>query len=302
MRMYSLFREGTAPSLARLSYMVTVLACAVMHSTTQARALFDRHGIAGPAAKGTCSKALTIPAYSAAASDTAGDNSYSYLHRNNELYRTAVDIACQLGYSQSNIYSIERMMGDDDYLARLRTHWKRHQAFPSMAKLCDVVGLSSTSSIFALVGRLVDAGYLERVEGRIAPTRKFFARLVLGSVRAGQPEPETQDAPELLTIDDYLIDDPNRTTLCRVRGDSMKDAGLLDGDLVTVERNSPTVAGDIVVAVVDGELTVKYLRMTRKREFYLEAANLAYKPIHPKGSLEIIGVVTGVIRRYRRCP
>ena len=52
---------------------------------------------------------------------------------------------------------------DEKHLAKLRTHRKRHAAFPSMAKLCDTVGLSSTSSVFALVGRLVDAGYLERV-------------------------------------------------------------------------------------------------------------------------------------------
>ncbi|MDB5823674.1 MAG: LexA family transcriptional regulator [Herminiimonas sp.] len=62
-------------------------------------------------------------------------------------------------------------MDDTTYLAALRTYWKRNQTFPSMAKLCDVVGLSSTSSVFALIGRLAAAGYLDRVEGRIAPQR-----------------------------------------------------------------------------------------------------------------------------------
>lgn len=190
---------------------------------------------------------------------------------------------------------------DDKHLAALRTYWKRHQAFPSMAKLCDVVGLASTSSVFALVGRLVDAGFLERTEGRIAPSRRFFARPVLGSVRAGLPEPEGQEEPDsVLTIDDYLIDDPNRTVLCRVRGDSMQDVGLLDGDLVVVERNSPTKAGDIVVAVVDNEMTVKTLRMTPQGSFFLEAANPAYAPIHPVGTLEIVGVVIASFRRHRR--
>lgn len=191
-------------------------------------------------------------------------------------------------------------MDDDAYLAKLRTYWKRHQAFPSMAKLTEVVGLSSTSSVFALVGRLTEAGYLERVEGRIAPTRKFFARPVLGRVRAGQPEPASQEQPEVLTIDDYLIDDPNRTALVTVRGDSMKDAGLLDGDLVVVETNSATRPGDVVVAVVDGEMTVKTLRLDRKGQFYLEPANATYESIRPRGSLEIMGVVIGSLRRYRR--
>lgn len=190
---------------------------------------------------------------------------------------------------------------DDKHLAALRSYWKRHQAFPSMAKLCEVVGLASTSSVFALVGRLVDAGFLERTEGRIAPSRRFFARPVLGSVRAGLPEPEGQEEPDsVLTIDDYLIDDPNRTVLCRVRGDSMQDAGLLDGDLVVVERNAPTKAGDIVVAVVDNEMTVKTLRLSPQGSFFLEAANPAYEPIHPAGSLEIVGVVIASFRRHRR--
>jgi SOS-response transcriptional repressor LexA len=191
-------------------------------------------------------------------------------------------------------------MDDGQHLAALRTYWKRHQAFPSMAKLCEVVGMASTSSVFALIGRLVAAGYLERVEGRIAPSRRFIARPLVSTVRAGVPQPAGQEAVELLTIDDYLIDDPNRTVLCRVRGESMRDAGLLDGDIVTVERNAPTKAGDIVVAIVDDECTLKYLRLDPHDRFYLAPANAAFDDIHPVGGLEIFGVVTGSFRRLRR--
>lgn len=191
-------------------------------------------------------------------------------------------------------------MADDKHLAALRTYWKRHNAFPAMAKLCEVLGLSSTSSVFAAVGRLTEAGFLERVEGRIAPTRKFFARPVLGPVRAGIPQPVSQEQPEVLTLDDYLIDDPNRTSLHRVRGDSMRDAGILDGDLVVVEHNAPTRPGDIVVACVDSELTVKTLRLDPQGRYFLEPANSAFKPIHPRTSLEILGVVISVARRLRR--
>lgn len=189
---------------------------------------------------------------------------------------------------------------DTKYLALLRAYWKRHAAFPAMGKLCDVVGLSSSSSVFALVGRLVDAGYLERVEGRIAPTRKFFARPLLSSVRAGQPQPVSQEEPDVLTIDDYLIDDPNRTSLHKVRGDSMKDAGIFDGDLVVVEHHTPTKPGDIVVACVDNELTVKTLLLDPRGQYFLQPANAAYQPIFPKTSLEVRGIVIGVIRRLRR--
>jgi repressor LexA len=191
-------------------------------------------------------------------------------------------------------------MADDKHLATLREYYKRVGAFPSTPKLCEVLGLSSTSSVFALIGRLSAAGYVERAEGRVVPTKKFFARPLLGSVRAGQPQPADQSEPEVLTLDDYLIDQPNRTSLHKVRGDSMRDVGILEGDLVSVEQNAPTAPGDIVVAVVDGDITVKTLRRDDEGTFYLEAANPAYAPIRAKTSLEILGVVVSVCRRVRR--
>lgn len=189
---------------------------------------------------------------------------------------------------------------DTQHLEKLRSFWKRHHAFPSMAKLCDVVGLSSTASVFDLVSRLKEAGYVERVEGRIAPTKRFFARPLVGQVRAGLPQPVPDDDFEVLTIDDYLVPDPNRTFLAKVKGDSMKDASLLDGDLVVVQKNCPTKVGDIVVAVVDGQVTVKYLRQQPDGRFYLQAANPAFADILPTGELEILGVVVGQFRSYRR--
>ena len=67
---------------------------------------------------------------------------------------------------------------DTRHLAKLRAYWDKHQAFASMAKLRVVVGMTSTASVFEMVGRLVDAGYLQRIEGRIAPTQLFFSRPV----------------------------------------------------------------------------------------------------------------------------
>lgn len=190
---------------------------------------------------------------------------------------------------------------DTHHLEKLRTYWKRNHAFPSMAKLCEVVGLSSTASVFDLVGRLKDAGFVQRVEGRIAPTNRFFARPLVGSVRAGLPQPRQDDDDfEVLTIDDFLVPDPSRTFLARVKGDSMRDASLLEGDMVVVQKNVPTRVGDIVVAVVDGQVTVKYLRQQPDGRFFLQPANSAFADILPEGELEILGVVVGSFRSYRR--
>ena len=191
-------------------------------------------------------------------------------------------------------------MSDSEHLASLQRYWKQNKAFPSMSKLCDVVGLSSSASVFGMVGRLTDAGYLQRIDGRIAPGKMFFARPLLGTVRAGVPQPDSQEPADVLTLDDYLIDAPDRTSLHRVRGDSMTGAGIVEGDLVVVEHNTPTKAGDIVLAVVDGELTVKTLALDDKRHYFLEAANPAYSPIRATASLEILGVVVSVVRRLRR--
>lgn len=191
-------------------------------------------------------------------------------------------------------------MNDQSHLHALQRYYKQHRGFPAMAKLATVVGMSSSASVFGLVGRLSEAGYLQRLDGRVVPGKKFFARQLIGRVRAGVPQPASQEEPEVLTVDDYLIDEPDRTTLHRVRGDSMRDAHIVDGDLVVVEHNSPTKPGDIVLAVVDDELTVKTLALDAGGRYYLEAANPAYAPIHPTTSLELLGVVVSVMRRVRR--
>lgn len=192
-------------------------------------------------------------------------------------------------------------MTPDKHLDTLRTHWKANKSFPSMFKLANVMGLASSGGVFKVLGRLVDAGYLERVDGRIAPTQKFFVLPVLGDVRAGQPQPEDQSAgQELIGVEDYLVTHPERTVYCRARGDSMRDAGILDNDMLVVERNTPTKSGDIVVAVVDNEVTVKHLIPVADRSWILRPANPAYRDISAKASLEVLGVVVGVFRRLDR--
>lgn len=103
------------------------------------------------------------------------------------------------------------------------------------------------------MGRLKDAGYVQRVEGRIVLTKHLFARPLVGAVRSGLPQPRQDDNDfKVLTLDDYLVRDPNRMFLAKVKSDSMRDAALLEGDLVVVQKNCPTKVGDIVVAVGDG--------------------------------------------------
>jgi repressor LexA len=102
---------------------------------------------------------------------------------------------------------------DQRHLDSLQRHWKRHHAFPSMAKLAGVMRLASSGSVFQAIGRLVEEGFLERVDGRIAPTKRFFSRPTLRRVRAGLPDPVfMNDAADLLSIDDLVVRQPERTS------------------------------------------------------------------------------------------
>ena len=107
------------------------------------------------------------------------------------------------------------------------------------------------------------------------------------------------EGQELVSVEDFLVRHPERTVFCKARGDSMRDAGIVDGDMLVVERNTPTRPGDIVVAVVDQELTVKYLFPTYDSGWLLKPANPDYPELKAKASLEIVGVVTGVFRTTR---
>ncbi len=101
---------------------------------------------------------------------------------------------------------------------------------------------------------------------------------------------------DALTIDDYLIERPSSTVLIRVKGDSMIDAGIFDGDLVVVEKRPSAQKGDIVVAIVDNQFTLKRLDLEAGR-FVLKPENKAYPVIRPEGALEIFGVMVGLVRK-----
>jgi SOS regulatory protein LexA len=190
------------------------------------------------------------------------------------------------------------MSNDRSYLASLQDYYARHRALPSYASIGELLGLRSKSSVAALVARLKLAGFLDSTpDKRLAPTRRFFARAVAAEpVAAGLPNP-VEDAPgDALTIDDYLIERPSQTVLVRVKGDSMVDAGILDGDLVVVEKTAAAKRGDIVIAIVDNQFTLKRLDLERGA-FVLKPENKAYPVIRAEGTLEIFGVMVGLVRK-----
>lgn len=190
---------------------------------------------------------------------------------------------------------------DAEYLARLQDYYADWKSIPSYAALCGVFGIASKSWIKAILERLCKAGMIERTpDGAWIPTREFFARpLADSSVQAGMPVSVAASRGEHFVIDEMLIEKPSLTTMIMVKGDSMIDAGILEGDIAVVEKRNLANVGDIVVAIVDNDFTLK----TLDREggnFILRPANPAYPIIRPHDTLEIFGVLVGLIRKYHK--
>lgn len=190
------------------------------------------------------------------------------------------------------------MANDRSYLGLLQDYYAEHRAFPSYSSIGKLLGLKSKSSVAAMVARLRLAGFIDATpDKRLAPTKRFFDRpLASAPVQAGLPNPIDDAQSDALTIDDYLIERPSQTVLVRVKGDSMTDAGILDGDLVVVEKAASAKRGDIVIAIVDGQFTLKRLDLDRGA-FVLRPENKAYPVIRPEGTLEIFGVMVGLVRK-----
>ena len=100
-----------------------------------------------------------------------------------------------------------------------------------------------------------------------------------------------------MNLDEYLIQNKEASYILKVTGDSMIEAGIQPGDMVIVERTATPRVGDIVIAEVDGEWTIKYLQK-RGDTYYLVPANSKYKPIVATESLKIAAVVKAVVRKY----
>jgi SOS regulatory protein LexA len=191
------------------------------------------------------------------------------------------------------------MADDGQYLATLQDYYARHKVLPSYARIGALVGMNSKASVAEMVMRLKSEGFLESSpDRRLKPGKKFFERPIGESVRAGLPSPVADTGPETLSIDEYLVAQPSRTHLIKVKGDSMIDAGIHDGDVVIVEKRVAANVGDIVVAILDNEFTLKRLDREKGR-IVLRPENKAYPVIRPKGDAEIFGVVVGMFRKYR---
>ena len=164
----------------------------------------------------------------------------------------------------------------------------------------EVLGLASKSAVHALMKRLVQSGDVSITpDRRVAPDDKFFERAMATSVvRAGLPGLADNDLLEGMAVDRYLIHNAASTLLVEVKGDSMIEAAIMEGDIAVIDTAMAHQAGDIVIAEIDGEVTLKTL-VKEQGVWVLQPENAAYEVIRPQGDWRIVGVLVGLMRKYR---
>ena len=184
-------------------------------------------------------------------------------------------------------------------LEKIRKFYLKNNRMPSYSEVASLFGFRSKNAAYKLIGRLKELGLVySDSTGRLLPGALKNSIKLLGSVTAGFPSPAEEELQDTMSLDEYLINNPNSTYLLKVEGDSMLDAGIQPGDLVLVDKNVTPKSGDIVVAQVDNEWTLTYFEK-KGRDVYLRAANKKYPLIRPREELIIGGVVVANVRKYK---
>ena len=191
-------------------------------------------------------------------------------------------------------------------LKHIREFQQKRGYSPSLADLALAFGVRSKNAVAKVVNVLAREKQIEKdPKGRI----KILERKVVheaappltlplfGPISAGFAAPVEEQAEETVSLDQYLIRNRASTFLLRVRGDSMIDAGIHEGDLVLVERGAVPRLDEIVVGVLDGEYTLKRLKR-ENGQYFFQAENKAYPKLLPREELQVAGVVRGGIRQY----
>ena len=184
------------------------------------------------------------------------------------------------------------------YQTKIESFYGEHKRMPTYSEMLKLFNFKSKNAVFKIVEKLMEAGLVAKDHlGRLVPAQSFGEVSLLGSVTAGFPATVEEELADTVNLDDLLIKNKPLTFMLEVDGDSMIDAHIENGDMVLVEKTNHAKDGQIIIAEVDGEFTMKYLREKGSKR-WLEPANKNYKPIYPEHSLNVIAILKAVIRKY----
>ncbi len=182
-------------------------------------------------------------------------------------------------------------------LDTLKNFFREGWIFQSLDQMAKLLGYANRAGARLFFEKLVKEGVLSLENKSYVPTNRLIGYSLFESVRAGLPfTPETHPTSQM-DLEKYLIEHPASTYLVRVKGDSMKDAGIIEGDIVVLDRSLTPRNGDIVIASLDGDVTLKYFER-KNGTVKLIPANSEYTAIIADDSCEILGVVVSSVRKY----
>ena len=190
----------------------------------------------------------------------------------------------------------------NEHQQKIESFYKRENRMPTYAEMMKLFGYKSKNAVAKVVEKLIGSGYVEKDHlGRLVPTDEFTDNAtsvpMLGFVTAGLPADVDAELTDRVNLDDLLVGKKELTFMLEVDGDSMIDAHIEPGDMVIVEKVNTAKDMDIIIAEVDGEFTMKYLRIKGDKK-WLEPANKKYQPIYPEFDIKIVAKVKAVIRKY----
>ena len=170
---------------------------------------------------------------------------------------------------------------------------------PTVREICAATGIKSTSTVHAILNALEEEGYIVRDAKSSRAIRldtEYESAMVpvVGKITAGQPILAIEEIEDYIP---YPSKDAEGLFALRVSGLSMRDAGILDGDIIIADRELESRDGDIVVALIGDEATVKRLVKKHGEKPYLLPENPDFDPIYPE-YMEILGKVVGSYRKY----
>lgn len=195
-----------------------------------------------------------------------------------------------------------------DILNFVRDYIDKYGYSPTLGEIAEAMGLSSLATVHEHLMALVKKGAIRKFEGTVRGIElldefnvkpRTIEIPLLGFIAAGQPIMPYTDPGATVAVAPHMVSDKKRSYVLQVKGDSMIESGILDGDYVIIEEQNHAVDGDIVVALLDSGLATlkKYFREPDR--IRLEPANSSMDPIYVNvGEVQIQGKCSGVIRRF----
>lgn len=189
----------------------------------------------------------------------------------------------------------------------IKQYIEKYGYSPTLAEIAESIGVSSLATVHEHLQALVLKGVIKRFDGavrgieildqKISNALKGIELPVLGFIAAGQPIMAYTDPDAVLNVPPHMLSGKKRSYVLQVKGDSMIEDGILDGDYVIIEEQVTANDGEIVVALLDNGLATLKRYFREPTRIRLEPANAAMEPIYAT-NVKIQGKCVGVIRRF----